>query len=117
MKRKVKMKKTGLLVGFILVIGMGILIYCFMDNDSKEGNNLISKPKEKEITDFENLSFNDANDYAKKKKYEVKTTYDYNDSIEKDKVISGNIENNILNLVVSLGSIPIETFKEKKVNE
>ena len=32
-------------------------------------------------------------------------------------IIKGNIEENNLNLLISLGSIPIETFKEKNVNE
>ena len=117
MKRKVKVKKSGLLVVIIILIGFGLGIYYLTTNDETSLDNIVPKVKEKEIIDFENLSFDDAKEYAKKKKLEVKETYEYDETISKDKVISGNIENNTLNLVVSLGSIPIDTFKEKKVNE
>jgi len=116
MKRKTKMKKSGLLVVVIILILFGGGIY-YLSNQKDEGKSLFPKKEEKEITDFENISLADAEEYAKKKKYEVKKTYDYDDTIEKDKIISGNLENNVLNLVVSEGSIPIEIFKEKKVNE
>ena len=116
MKRKTKMKKSGLLVVVIILILFGGGIY-YLSNQKDEGKSLFPKKEEKEITDFENISLADAEEYAKKKKYEVKKTYDYDDTIEKDKIISGNLEDNVLNLVVSEGSIPVETFKEKKVNE
>ena len=116
MKKNVKVKKTGILVVVILLIGFCVGIY-YLSNQEDNGKSFIPKKEEKEITDFENLSLSDAEDYAKKKKYEVKTTYEYDDNIEKDKVISGSITDNVLNLVISSGSIPIDSFKEKKVNE
>ena len=116
MKKNVKMKKSGILVVVLLLIGFCVGIY-YLTSKDEEGKTFLPKKEEKEITDFENLSLSDAEDYAKKKKYEVKTTYEYDDNIEKDKVISGSIIDNVLNLVISSGSIPIDTFKEKKVNE
>ena len=115
MKKKIKMKKSGIFVSLILFMIFGIGIYYF--SNYKEGKTIIPKSEAKEIVDFENLSLNEVENYAKKKKYEINKSYDYNDSIEKDKIIYGNVEGNILNIVVSEGSIPIETFKEKKVNE
>ena len=111
-----QMKKSGILVVVLLLIGFCVGIY-YLTSKDEEGKTFLPKKEEKEITDFENLSLSDAEDYAKKKKYEVKTTYEYDDNIEKDKVISGSITDNVLNLVISSGSIPIDTFKEKKVNE
>ena len=88
-----------------------------LSNESDDSNKIIQKQEEKEISDFENLSYKDAEEYAKKKKLEIKTNYEYSDSIEKDKIIEGNIYGNTLNLLISLGSIPVDKLKEKNVNE
>ena len=118
MKRKTKMKKSGFLVIFILLLGFGFVVFKLSSETEEDSNKIVQKQeeKDKEITDFENLSVKDAEEYAKKKKLEVKTTYDYNDTIEKDKVIEGSVDDKTLNLIVSLGSIPVDKLKEKKVN-
>ena len=117
MKRKTKMKKSGFLVILVLLLGFGFVVYKLSNESDEKISKIIPKEEEKELSDFENLSLKDAEEYAKKKKLEVKTTYDYNDSIEKDKIIEGSIEENNLNLLVSLGSIPVDKLKEKNVNE
>ena len=117
MKRKVKMKKSGIMVGILVLVVAGVLIYKFGKNMDGDTPKIFPKQEEKEITDFENLGYSEVEEYAKKKQMELNVTYDYNESIEKDKVIEGKIEENTLNIVVSLGAIPIDTFKEKKVNE
>ena len=117
MKRKTKMKKSGFLVILVLLLGFGFVVYKLSTESDEKISKIIPKEEEKEISDFENLSLKDAEEYAKKKKLEVKTTYDYNDSIEKDKIIEGKVEENNLNLLVSLGSIPVDKLKEKNVNE
>ena len=80
MKRKIKMKKTGILVVLVLLLGFGFLVYKFSNGSDGKISKIIPKNDEKEITDFENLSLEDAKKYASKKKLEVKTTYEYDDN-------------------------------------
>ncbi|MBR3660753.1 MAG: polysaccharide deacetylase family protein [Bacilli bacterium] len=118
-KKSVKLKKKNLffIVVFLLIVG-GVIVYFLKPNVPLKLDVLESKEKTKEtITDFENITYTKAIDYAEKQNLEVKASYDYSDTIEKDKIISGNIEENVLNIVVSLGSIPLDEFKEKQVNE
>ena len=115
-RRKVKMKNMGFAAVVILVLVM-VFIFCFVKDRSLKQNGKTTRQDVEEISDFENVSYNHAKEYAKEKKLEFNATYDYSDTITRDKIISGSIDDNKLNVVVSLGSIPVDTFKEKKVNE
>ena len=117
-KRKVKMKKSGL--GIIIFVGLLVVVGIFyfkkdLKIDTEESKT--SKIEEKEITDFKGMTISEVKEYASLKKIELNIEYDYDDTILKDKVIESSNKDNILNLKVSLGSIPIDKFKELKVNE
>ena len=115
--KRVKMKKSSfvfIILIFILVIGL--VIYFSKDSDVLESVKEV-KEKDNDITDFENLTLEETKKYAEKKGLTLNTTYDYDDTIEKDKIIKGKVEDKDLNVIVSLGSIPLEEFKDKKVNE
>ena len=119
-KKNVKVKKKSLVfLLLIIMIIIGVIYYYkndFIKYDDKSTKEK-SSPKEKEITDFKDMTLESVKDYTNKKKIEINIEYDYNDDVEKDKVIESTIEDNKVNIVVSLGSIPLSKFKENKVNE
>ncbi len=69
------------------------------------------------ITDFKDMNVLEVEKYAKEHDLEITKVYEYNDTIEKDIVIKSNLETNKLSITISKGSIPLDLFKEKKVNE
>lgn len=116
-RKKVKVKKKSIFVVILFIAIIGFGIYYFVTKSEVVEEFKESKKEEEKITDFENLYLSDVIKYAEKNNLEIIKDYDYNESIEKDKVIKGNVEDNKLNLLVSLGSIPVNEFKEKNVNE
>jgi len=117
-KKKVKFKRKNLFViVFILLIIIVGVVY-FSKNSNIKLDNVIPKTKEEsEITDFKDMSLSSVKEYTTKKKLELKTEFDYSDTVDKDKVIESKIEDNVVSIKVSLGSIPLDEFKSKKVNE
>lgn len=115
-KKKRKFKNTKLLVAVIIVILILILV-CFIVYKAKplEVKEELM-PKLNDITEVNNITT----------KYELKTniTYEYNDEIEKDKVISQSIkegseikkESN-LDVVISLGKLDKEKLASDNINE
>jgi len=118
MRRKNKLKMKNILVFIILIIIIILAGYFFFQKngkiDLKVGEIL---EKEEVIEDFSNLSFEKVKEYAEKKHLKLNVTYDYSDEIAKDNVISGSEENGEVTVKVSLGSLPLDKFKELKVNE
>lgn len=114
-KRKGKVKVEGVLVLLLLVAAIIFLI-------TKIGSdNTSNKVKEKEdskltINDFENIKLDLAKQYAKENNLDLDIKYSYSE-VSKDYLVSGNIDGDKLSIIVSKGSVPIETFKEKGVNE
>ena len=110
-----KIKIKNFLILFIIIIGLIFFVYFVNKKDDK----LINKPEEEEILkkDFKNMNLIEVEEYAKKHKLEITKTYEFNDDIEKDVVISSSLNNKNLDLVISKGSIPLATYKEKNVNE
>lgn len=115
-KKKRKFKNTKLLVAVIIVILILILV-CFIVYKAKplEVKEELM-PKLNDITEVNNITT----------KYELKTniTYEHNDEIEKDKVISQSIkegseikkESN-LDVVISLGKLDKEKLASDNINE
>ena len=118
MKRKrLKLKAKGVvcLVVFVLIV-VG-LIFGIKGLENKFASSpKENKQKEEVITDFKNMELSKVLEYAEKNKLEVKTTYEYNEAKE-DTVISSELKDKILTIVVSKGEISLDTLKEKGVNE
>ena len=100
------------MVVFLVVLIVGVVIVTKVNKNPSYSNN-----REEKITDFKNMEVKEVNEYAKKNNLEVKTTYIYNDDVKKDVVVESNLNDNILEITVSKGSIPLTEFKEKGVNE
>ena len=115
MKRKFKVKNLIILF-VILIIGSVLIFYL-----TKDKNDLsLKKPngeeeKQEEITDFKGMTYAEVEIYVKTKKLTLKVDYQYNEEFEKYKVIDFKLNDNNLDIVVSLGSVPIDLFKEKKL--
>ncbi|MGN1352762.1 MAG: polysaccharide deacetylase family protein, partial [Bacilli bacterium] len=110
-----KIKIKSFLILFIIIIGLIFFVYFV----NKKDNKLINKPEEEEVLkkDFLNMNIVEVEEYAKKHDLEITKTYEFNENIEKDVVISSSLNNKNLDLVISKGSIPLATYKEKNVNE
>lgn len=114
MKKKKKLKKWvwGLAV-MVLIIIVGVIIFTSINKkDTYNG-----KEKEETIKDFKDMEYSKAQEYAKEHNLELKATYIYSDNTKKNIIIKSELTDNLLELTVSKGSIPIETFKEKGVDE
>lgn len=103
-----KNKKIILIIILLLIFIIGIIILLPKKEETK---------LKEEITDFKNLSLNIVTNYSKEHNYNLDITYKYSDLVEKDLVIDYTLLDNNLSLIVSLGSIPLDLFKEKNVNE
>ncbi len=94
------------------IIGLLIVILFFSGCSSSSLD-----PVEEIKTDFKNMSLKETEEYASKHDLVITKTYEYDDTISKDVVISSKLDNKKLDLVISKGSIPVSDFKEKGVNE
>jgi len=115
MKRKLKKKRIifGIIILFVIIC---IAIITIM---SKKTNTKIEKdlmPKLNTITDV--------NTITDKYNLEANITYEYNDKIEKDKVISQSINENSeinngdkIDIIISLGKIDKDKLASDKINE
>jgi len=114
MRRKVKIKNIVILVLIALVL---VIIFLNLPkNEVKDNTN--------KMIDLISKDINEVKEYADENKVELELKYEYNDSIEKDKVISQSIEkdtelkkNNKLTIVISKGKIDETVYKEYSVNE
>ena len=120
-KRKVKLKIKNLFVFIIFILTIsGITLYLGKKSLPKLDDKIINNKDintEKEVTDFKDMTLKSVKEYTKKNKLELNITYDYSDKVEKDKVIESTIKDYVVNIVVSLGSIPLDKFKDNKVDE
>ena len=116
MKRKFKIKNVIILSIILIVILLG-LIFFWKQSSKLETNNLKDdEDKVEVITDFKDRTLSFVMDYANDNKLELSITYEYNE-IEKDIVISSNLNDNKLSVLVSKGSIPYDNYEKNKVNE
>ena len=124
-KKKVKMKKKGLFLLVFIFLLIGGALYYLKDVLKGYSDGTISntfsksyeKKEEKEISDFKGMMLTDVKKYVDSKKLTINIEYDYDDNVEKDKVIESTKDENQYKIVVSLGGIPLDKFKELKVNE
>mgnify|MGYP004474369781 FL=1 len=80
-------------------------------------SNKLNEPKEKIKTDFKGMLVEDVDKYAKEHDLVITKVYEFSDEIKKDIVIESNLEANKLSIKISKGSIPLDLYKEKSVNE
>lgn len=80
-------------------------------------SNSLNEPKENIKTDFKGMQVEDVDKYAKEHDLVITKIYEFSDEIEKDIVIESNLETNKLSITISKGSIPLDLYKEKNVNE
>ena len=120
-KKKSKLKKKPIIVLFLLIIFV-ILVYVFINN----GNEKELEPIDTNIY-MENLVDKNIDDvYEKLSSYglEIDITYQYDDNVLKDNIISQGIlvdsiirEGDNLSLVVSLGKLDKDKLKKDGINE
>lgn len=116
-KGKVKKKVLSkVIVVLILLIVVGL--FFFKKSDKEE------EVKDKLMLDFINQDKIAVETYAKENEFELTINYEYNDEVEKDKVISQSIEKDAkitedtnLEIIVSLGKIDKEKLASDKINE
>ncbi len=112
-KRRLKKQVRGFVI-VVLIVALGIIAFMVIN---KKDTFTSPKEEEKTIIDFKDMKIKEVEDYAKKHNLELKTNYIYSDNTEKDIVIKSNLSDNLLELTISKGSIPVAEFKEKGVNE
>ena len=112
--KKIKVKNFLILFIIIIVIILGLAYFLVKKEDK-----LVDKPLEVEVLkeDFKNMNLIEVEEYAKNHHLSINKTYEFNDEVKKDIVISSSLKDKNLDLIVSKGSIPIDIYSEKKVNE
>lgn len=117
-KRKRRIKPIVVLIIVIIIIALITIFLLFKQKD----NNQINNSKSDIMVKINTLE--EANFLANQYNLNLNITYDYSDTIEKDKIISQSIKegSNIesgqeLNIVVSLGKLDKEKLASDKINE
>ena len=115
MKRKKRKLKIGKIISiFLFIILILVLAYFFLNKEKSLKQELM--PKLNDITEVNTITT----------KYELKAniTYEYNDEIEKDKVISQSIKEGSeitkgsnIDIVISLGKLDKEKLASDNINE
>ncbi len=109
-KRRIRYDRILILVLVILVIVVSIC--------------LLVKPKKVKMINFVNKNISEVESFSKKNNLELVKDYQYSDDFEKDIIINQSIEkgktikkNDQLKVIVSLGKLDINVYKEYNVNE
>lgn len=113
-RRKIKPIAIVILIAILLIIIIGVV--------------LLFKPKEEKKDDVTRMisitTLSEAKSFAEEHNLNLNVSYEYNDEIEKDKIISQSIkvnseikENQDLDIVVSLGKLDKEKLASDKINE
>lgn len=115
MKRKKRKLKIGKIISiFLFIILILVLVYFLLNKEKSLKQELM--PKLSDITEVNTITT----------KYELKAniTYEYNDEIEKDKVISQSIKEGSeitkgsnIDIVISLGKLDKEKLASDNINE
>lgn len=120
-RRKLKKRRivVCLLIFVIIIFALLFLINFLTSSDDKKDNNDVIA-----MLDLSSMSVTEIEKYVDENNLILNITYEYNDEIETDKVISQSIEvgskiNNedILDVVISLGKIDKEKLANDKINE
>ena len=121
-RRKIRYDRIFILLLFLsLSTFILIKVITRKENNNQKINNEI---KDNLMLDLTDKTIEEIKTYTKDNKLVLNITYEYSENIEKDKLISQSIEkdtkiveNDILNIVISLGILNKEKLKEDKINE
>ena len=113
------MKKVSI---FIIIIF--VLVFLFLGLNYTDGNFKKNELEEIVLDDLVGMSISFVYEYADKVDIKLDVKYEYSSSVEKDFVISQNINagtemfsGSVIELVVSKGNVPDSVYKEYGVNE
>lgn len=121
MKKRRKIRYDRIII-MLLFVSLGIFGIIKLTSTSFNVN---KKIEEKNLMlDFIGKSLEDVKDYSDKNELVLNVTYEYNDEVEKNKIVSQSIEkdteikeNDILNIIISLGILDKDKLKNDKINE
>ena len=116
-KRKIRYDRIIILLIIIILIIFGI--YMAISNlDKKE------EIKDNLMLNLIGKSINEVEEYSKENDLVLNITYEYNETVEKDKVIEQSInentkinKNDTLDIIISLGVLDKEQLKKDNINE
>lgn len=108
-KKKVKIKYKNILILLVVIITLFSLPKLFK---KKEENITVDTKKE-----FVGKKIGELEEYANKDKIVLFKEYEYSREYEKDYIISLSENNNNMKVVISLGKLDNDVYKEKGVNE
>ena len=121
MKKRRKIRYDRIII-MLLFVSLGIFGIIKLTSTSSNTNNKLEEKKL--MQDFIGKSLEDVKDYSDKNELVLNVTYEYNDEVEKNKIVSQSIEkdteikeNDILNIIISLGVLDKEKLKNDKINE
>ena len=111
-KKRIKYNSIFVILGILIISILGIYIF------NKDNN------KELYMLDLVNMNIDSVYDMLDSYVFDIDVSYKYSDSIDKDNVISQSIDKDVivnngdnLELVVSLGKIDKDKFKNDNINE
>ena len=121
MRKKRNNKGSIILISIVIVIILlGVVYFMFIKKDN--GNNVINKEDKNIMIKLNTLE--EANKFASDKNITLNVSYDYDDTIEKDNIISQSIKegDNIkdvtsIDIVVSLGKLDKDKLASDGINE
>jgi len=119
LKKKVRIRYDRIFLCLGIIIFISFLISKLII--PSEGKEVVEN---KIIPKFENMTISEVEKFSNDNNIELKITYDYNDNIEKDHIITQSIPSgskvddiDILSIVVSLGKLDLSKLEEDKINE
>ena len=120
--RKIRYDRIIILIISLIIIIFGI--YKLISKDSNQEDNKKEELKDNLMLDFIGKQYEEIEEYANNNKLALNAKYEYNEKVEKNKIISQSIEkgtkikeNDILDIIVSLGIIDKEKLANDKINE
>ena len=117
-KKRIRIKWNRVILALIILSTIFIIPIKLLTNKPKKIN------KEIYMVNFVNKSMGDLKTYALENNLKLEITYDYDEDIKKDYIVSQSILENseikkgdTLKVVVSLGEIDLNKLKEDNINE
>lgn len=115
------MRKVGIFV--IVLVGVIFVFYGISQTDGRLINNTY-KEKEILLNDLGGMTVTEVEDYAKSVDIELDIEYQYSSTIDKDIVISQDMEvgskvsnGDKVKVIISKGEVPVSVYQEYEVNE
>lgn len=121
MKKRKRIRYDRILICVIILLLIVVLLIKLFNKNDDNSKELV---KENLMVDFVGKDLEEVSLYSKENKLVLNIKYEYNDTVEKNKIISQSIEkdskineNDKLDIIVSKGKLNKEKLKEDKINE